>query len=120
MSELRSRLLQALIPEGVVQKFFPQGADDMSDTDLKAFLPRVLKDSVLQDQLKNLTDKDKFTQTLVRLGKDNGFHFTAEDVDASLFRSKKNPVGELSEADLALVAGGARSQAWTTLFGWCN
>ena len=83
----------------------------MSDTNLKAFLPRVLKDSVLQDQLKNLTDKDKFTQTLVRLGKDNGFHFTAEDVDASLFRSKKNPLDELSEADLALVAGGARSQA---------
>ena len=91
------------------------------------FLARVTSDSTLQDQLKGVTEKTSFTQTLVRLGSESGFHFTAEDVDVALIQNKKNPLEELSDADLSLVAGGQRPRAtsdgcgsaWTTLFGPC-
>jgi len=101
----------------------------MSDGNLQQFLAKVASDSTLQDQLKNLTDKGAFSETVIRLGHDRGYQFTAGDVDAFMAKNSKNPMQELSEADLALVAGGLpRSQpatsdgcgaAWTTLFGWC-
>jgi len=101
----------------------------MSDSNLQQFLSKVANDSTLQDQLKNLTEKGAFTKTLIRLGHDSGFEFSAGDVDGFLAKNARNPMQELSEADLASVAGGLpRSQpatsdgcgaAWTTLFGWC-
>jgi predicted ribosomally synthesized peptide with nif11-like leader len=107
-----------------------KGADDMSEANLQQFLSKIAKDSTLQDQLKNLTDKATFTQTLVRLGHAGGVEFTAGDVDAFLAKNAKNPLQELNEAELASVAGGLPSSrppatsdgcgaAWTTLFGWC-
>ncbi len=99
----------------------------MTSTTLTQFLARVASDSRLQDQLKGVTEKTRFAQTLVRLGKENGFHFTAEDVDVALVQNKKNPLDELSEVDLALVAGGRPpatkdgcGDAWTTIFGPCS
>lgn len=102
----------------------------MSEASLQQFLAKVVNDSALQDQLKNVTDKGTFAETAVRLGRQNGFNFTAADVDATLFKSKQNPLDQLSDQDLALVAGGAMmsrpkatsdgcGSAWTTLFGWC-
>jgi predicted ribosomally synthesized peptide with nif11-like leader len=99
----------------------------MSEANLQQFLAKVTSDSTLQDQLKNVTDEGVFTQTAVRLGRENGYDFTAADVDATLFRNRQNPLGQLSDRDLELVAGGrprATSDgcgaAWTTLFGWCS
>lgn len=55
------------------------------------------------------------------------YHFSADDVNVVLMQNKKNPIEELSDAQLAQVAGGRPKQAtsdgctgaWTTLFGWC-
>lgn len=99
----------------------------MANANLQAFIAQIMKDSSLQDQLKDLTDKAQFTQTMLSLGKSKGLTFTAQDVEATLFQAKINPLEELSDADLSLVAGGARPKAtsdgcggaWTTLFGWC-
>lgn len=92
----------------------------MSQTDLTQFLSRIAKDSKLQDQLKGVTERTRFTQTLVRLGNEGGFHFTAADVDATITANMKNPMQELSDAELATVAGGRASDAWTTIVGPCK
>lgn len=103
----------------------------MSEANLQQFLTKVVNDSALQDQLKNVTDKGAFAETAVRLGRQNGFDFTAADVETALFQSKQNPLEQLSDKDLGLVVGGATStrpratsdgcgSAWTTLFGWCS
>ena len=99
----------------------------MSQASLNQFLSKIIADATLQDQLKDVTDKAAFTQTLLRLGKEHGFDFTAEDVEAVLMTNKTNPLEELSDAQLAQVAGGRPAatsdgcgSAWTTLFGWCN
>lgn len=102
----------------------------MSEANLQQFLTKVVNDSALQDQLKDVTDKGAFAETAVQLGRRNGFDFSAADVDAVLFRSKQNPLEQLSDKDLELVVGGTTStrpratsdgcgSAWTTLFGWC-
>ena len=99
----------------------------MSQTNLTQFLSRIMNDSRLQDQLKGVTDKTGFTQTMIRLGKESGFQFSAEDVDTALIKNQANPLQELHDEDLALVAGGRPpatkdgcGDAWTTLFGPCN
>jgi predicted ribosomally synthesized peptide with nif11-like leader len=102
----------------------------MSESNLQRFLAKVVSDSALQDQLKNVTDRAAFSETAIRLGRQNGFDFTAADVEAVLFKSKENPFDQLSDQDLELVAGGATARpkatsdgcggAWTTLFGWCS
>ena len=98
----------------------------MSHADLHKFLAQIGSDSKLQDQLKGVTEKTAFTQALVKMGSASGFHFTADDVDVVLVQNKVNPLQNLSDADLAQVAGGrpratadgCRS-AWTTIFGPC-
>ena len=105
----------------------------MSDPQFKKFLLQIAGDSQLQDQLKGVTDKAGFTDTFLRLAKAQGYAFTAADVEANIAKNQKNPLEELSEADLALVAGGLKeyggrpaassdgcTSAWTTLFGWCS
>ena len=98
----------------------------MSQASLNQFLAKIMADAKLQDQLKNITDQSAFSQAIIRLGKDNGYEFTADDVDVVLMQNKKNPLGELSEAQLAQVAGGRPratsdgcGSAWTTIFGPC-
>ncbi len=53
----------------------------MSQANLNQFLAKVMGDAKLQDQLKNITDQNAFTQSVIRVGKDNGYQFTADDVD---------------------------------------
>jgi predicted ribosomally synthesized peptide with nif11-like leader len=103
----------------------------MSEANLHQFLAKAVNDSAIQDQLKNVADRATFSETAVRLGRQQGFDFTAADVDAALFQSKENPLDQLSDQDLELVAGGMTASrpkatsdgcgsAWTTLFGWCS
>jgi len=100
----------------------------MSQAKLKEFLPTVLTDAKLADQLKNTTDKAKFSETLMRLGKERGYDFTADDVDVVLLKNKKNPLDELSPEQKKKFEAGLRppatsdgcGSAWTTLFGPCG
>src|SRR2546423_13978026 len=82
----------------------------MGDASLKQFVSKIATDSRLQDQLKNLTEKGAFTETVVRLGHESGFEFIVADEDACLAKHSKRPCGGLSEADLELVAGGQQRQ----------
>jgi predicted ribosomally synthesized peptide with nif11-like leader len=118
----------------------------MVEANLKAFLLEVVKDPALQEKLKSIGDKATFTSTLLALGKEKGYEFSAADVDV-LYDSKVNPLqAELSDAELAMVSGGAIKQApdggtqlpqyttsgactekstssscgSTSLFGWCS
>ena len=99
----------------------------MSNASLDQFISKIVSDSKLQDKLKGVTDKAAFTNTVVRLGKENGFVFSSADVDAFLAQNKTKPPRQLSDAELAQVAGGRPAatsdgcgSAWTTLFGWCE
>jgi len=116
----------------------------MVEANLKSFLLQVVKDPALQDQLRSITDRATFTTTLVALGKEKGYTFSPGDVEA-LYDAKENPLrAELSDAELAMVAGGMTkspdagtplpeyttsgactevstksSCGSTSLFGWC-
>lgn len=99
----------------------------MSEVSLSQFLTRVVGDATLQDQLKGVTEPSAFTEALVRLGNQNGFQFTAAEVNEVLVQNKRTPPQELTDADLAHVAGGRPAAtsdgcggAWTTLFGPCG
>ena len=98
----------------------------MSHASLREFIPQILLDAKLQDQLKNTTDKAVFTQNLVRLGKEHGFDFTAEEVDVVLLKNKKNPLDQLSDEQRKKISAARPAatsdgcgDAWTTLFGPC-
>jgi predicted ribosomally synthesized peptide with nif11-like leader len=100
----------------------------MSQSSLNQFLAKVAGDAMLQDQLKGVTAQSSFAQVLVKIGKDNGFEFTSEDVAGTLAQSAASVPRELSDDELEQVAGGARPRAtsdgcgsaWTTLFGPCR
>ncbi|PZV23232.1 MAG: Nif11-like leader peptide family natural product precursor [Snowella sp.] len=70
---------------------------------------QVIKNSEeLQQQLANTQDQDSFNDLAVELGKQNGYDFTAEEVN-SFVKFKSNNVNvELQDEDLALVAGAKR------------
>ena len=70
---------------------------------------QVIKNSEeLQQQLANTQDQDSFNQLAVELGKENGYDFTADEVN-SFVKFKSNSINvELQDEDLALVAGGKK------------
>ena len=63
----------------------------MSQASLNQFLAKIMADAKLQDQLKNITDQNAFTQAAIRLGKDNGYEFTAR-------RRGRRPYAEQKES----------------------
>jgi predicted ribosomally synthesized peptide with nif11-like leader len=78
---------------------------------------QVIKNSEeLQQQLANTQDQDSFNDLAVELGKENGYDFTAEEVN-SFVKFKSNNVNvELQDEDLALVAGGRLKKPKTCPF----
>lgn len=92
----------------------------MTTNNLEQFYQIVLQDSIVQEQLKSLTDRESFSQMVIQLGAKNGFNFTTAEVDEQLNAGKNVGMRELCEEELEAVAGGApHSDAWTTLFGPC-
>lgn len=53
-------------------------------TDLEQFYTEVLKDLVLQEQLKAATSPESLSELAVELGKEKGFSFTKEEVLAAM------------------------------------
>ena len=53
-------------------------------TDLEKFYTELLKDSVLQEQLKAATDLESLCDLAVELGKEKGYFFTKEEVLAAM------------------------------------
>ena len=66
---------------------------------LKKFLEEVEKNEELKAKLKALTDKDTAVEKAIEIAKEYGFTLTAEDC-------AQKADGELSEDELASVAGG--------------
>lgn len=90
----------------------------MADQGLDGFYAKVMGDPALQAQLKESADATTFVATAVRLGREHGYTFTAEDIMAKL----NTPTGgaEMSEQELAAVAGGYVSYGGSVLCGYCG
>jgi Nitrogen fixation protein of unknown function. len=56
----------------------------MSQENFDRFGDLVLQDAALQDQLKDITDYQLFTETVVRLGNEQGYRFTTLEVESAI------------------------------------
>lgn len=90
----------------------------MADQGLDGFYAKVMTDPALQARLKDSPDAASFVATAVQLGQQHGYSFTAEEVVAKL----RAPAGgaEMSEKELAAVAGGYVSFGGSVLCGYCG
>ncbi len=77
-----------------------------------------MSDAALQSQLKSAPDAQSFVATAVRLGREHGYTFTADDVVARLGRPASDV--ELSDKELEAVAGGYVSYGGSALCGYCG
>lgn len=79
----------------------------MSKGNLDQFIPVVLGDSTLQDQLRSVKGTDLFVQTVVRMGKEHGYEFSADDVNLAVQQHTGKASRDLTDAELAQITGGA-------------
>ncbi len=70
------------------------------------FLQILQQDRQAQDSLKKATDQEGFVNLAVQLGKQKGFNFTSKDLKAMLAQALAPISEELSDDELACVAGG--------------
>jgi predicted ribosomally synthesized peptide with nif11-like leader len=75
-------------------------------SNLEQFYNLVQNSQELQEQLGAVENEESFNEMAVRLGQENGYTFTAEDVKAFLTQKKEEANPELSEQELEAVAGG--------------
>lgn len=94
--------------------FFPA----MSAASIEEFKQKVLASTDLQSQFNNAGSVDEFIEIAVRIGTENGYSFTSEDVRL-LLDSEQEDV-QLSQEDLSAVAGGAVSFGGSILCGYCG
>jgi predicted ribosomally synthesized peptide with nif11-like leader len=57
--------------------------------DLERFRELVLRDPVLQEQLRTPEDVNKFLALVLQLGQERGFDFTQDDVTAAMHASRR-------------------------------
>ena len=88
---------------------------------LEQFLQMAAQDLELQEKLKAASDRNAYISSVVKLGKEKGYSFTSDSVEAALNTSEKeaaendDSVSQLSDRELASVAGG-----FTALFTFAN
>jgi predicted ribosomally synthesized peptide with nif11-like leader len=75
-------------------------------SNLEQFYNLVQNSQELQQQLGSVESEESFNEMAVRLGQENGYTFTAEDVKAFLTQKKEEADSELSAQELEAVAGG--------------
>ncbi len=90
----------------------------MSVTDAKQLYEKVSVDEDLRDQFAELNTEEEVVSKAMILGEELGLDVTADDVKAVLEQNEGSS-GELDEAELEAVAGGAQSssgdtQKWNT------
>lgn len=61
----------------------------MISTSFEAFRKQVLQDTALQARLRDITDRRLFIATVVALGQEWGYQFTAEDVTQAMHASRR-------------------------------
>jgi predicted ribosomally synthesized peptide with nif11-like leader len=75
-------------------------------SNLEQFYNLVQNSQELQEQLGAVESEESFNEMAVRLGQENGYTFTAEDVKTFITQKKEEANAELSEQELEAVAGG--------------
>ena len=75
-------------------------------SNLEQFYNLVQNSQELQEQLGAVETEESFNEVAVRLGQENGYTFTAEDVKAFINLKSQEANAELSEQELEAVAGG--------------
>jgi predicted ribosomally synthesized peptide with nif11-like leader len=79
---------------------------------LEQFLQMASQDLELQEKLKAASDRDAYISSVVELGKEKGYSFNSDSVEAALDAASKKAaehdvsVSQLSDRELASVAGG--------------
>jgi predicted ribosomally synthesized peptide with nif11-like leader len=91
----------------------------MSKANLEQFYIMVQNSEELQQQLGAIQDSQTFNETAARLGQENGYSFTADEVDAFLNEKKQQTNAELSDRELEAVAGGKRTCPMDTRVTFC-
>ncbi len=61
----------------------------MSKENLQQFCLLVLRDSALQDQLKNIIERDEFIKKVCELGANSGFEILREDIEIQMRENRK-------------------------------
>lgn len=82
----------------------------MSKQNLEQFYTLIQSNQELQAQLGAADNQGSFAETAARLGQENGYSFTSEDVNAFINQKRDGVNAELSEEDLEAVAGGKRDR----------
>lgn len=90
----------------------------MSADALRDFKVKVLADQELQERLAGIAGADDFVDTVVAIGAEHGFAFEPDDVRRLIDEQSEDV--ELSQSDLAAVAGGAVSYGGSILCGYCG
>ena len=81
----------------------------MSAENLKKFYQFIEQHSEIRSQVGNISDRASFVKNMVRLGAENGFAFTANELESALGRLDSSlPESVLSDEQLEAVAGGAK------------
>ena len=80
----------------------------MSTENLQQFYAVINQRPDLRSELDNLPDSASFVQHMVQLGAENGYVFTAKELEAAI-ATKLPDLELLSDDQLAMVAGAARS-----------
>ncbi len=80
----------------------------MSKENLEQFYILVQNSETLQQQLGAIQEREIFNETAARLGQENGYSFSAEEVDTFLNEKKQQSNAELSDRELEAVAGGKK------------
>lgn len=81
------------------------GRGESSVVQLRQFVRRAAQDAVLRDRLQAARDHAGFIRLCVQLGSENGFTFSAEQVESQLGGEAAND-DELNDAQLERVAAG--------------
>ena len=75
-------------------------------SNLEQFYSFVQTNQQLQEQLGAAKDRESFNELAVQLGQENGYTFSAQDVDAFINQKSQEENAELSNEELEAVAGG--------------
>ena len=81
----------------------------MSVKNLKNFYQFIGQNSAIRSQLDKLPDQASFIKRMVQLGAENGFEFTADELESAI-ADAESPLEDslLSDEQLSSVAGGAK------------
>jgi predicted ribosomally synthesized peptide with nif11-like leader len=90
----------------------------MNASAIEEFKEKVLASSELQSKFSEAGSVEEFVEITVRVGAENGYSFSTEDV--RLLLESQQDDSQLSEQDLTAVAGGAISYGNSIFCGYCG